>query len=250
VSREGTPGAASPSKQRLRPVLLVVLVVALGGCRSARKDLDACRAAADCVLVREDECCNPSSCDELISAETPARGVERRSACARKDCQPAPPRLCSHGATFTAECRAGRCIATATPTLSGAWRVTAFHRGDSVSRDPRATLTVSFDGADCTWSGETTSELTTTTGVKAVTTPWSAKGTVSREADVLTITWPEGTPQGPAADALSAWTTRAGQTSQVRVDQRGAVLFLHRLDLDASLELSLPLPADAGRGPG
>lgn len=216
--------------------------IALSACRSKEKpleDLDACVSPGDCLITTEDSCCAPSTCDEAVRVETAARQKKRREICAIKDCSPRRVSPCTtSGAVFSADCRAGHCVVNKTPALSGTWRVVGFHRGDSVSRDPRSKSFITFTATQMIWSGETTIEKTTTAGVQPVTQPWAVAGLTTRAGDLLTIEWPDAALDGSGGEVINAWTTRKGTTSQVRLEFGQPLLFLHRLDTDASLELS------------
>lgn len=98
----------------LRAALLLVALWLTAGCEANKEvdpTIDVCDVNIDCTLVQLDSCCERSTCDSDLRAETSRRTRVRLEACSRKDCAQATPAHCkASGVRVGPFCRKSRCV--------------------------------------------------------------------------------------------------------------------------------------------
>lgn len=119
----GTDARADLLSERMPSLRAPLLFVALclTACEANKEvdpAIDVCQVNIDCTLVQLDSCCERSSCDADLHAETSGRTRVRLEACARKDCSSAKPAGCrASGVRVGPFCRKGRCVLEAVRPL-------------------------------------------------------------------------------------------------------------------------------------
>ncbi len=110
------PGLVSASAASASPAVSVAVSGAAASgsslaITSAQASPDACQSDSDCVLLSEDDCCVPTTCDQDRQALTKARAEQKHLLCARMDCYVPKRKDCRVAdARVVAACRAGRCV--------------------------------------------------------------------------------------------------------------------------------------------
>ncbi len=92
-------------------IALLLGVVLPAVCESKKEDpaIDVCQVNIDCTLVQLDACCNRSTCDSDLRAETVGRTRERLATCAKKDCVKSTAPCQPTRARVGSFCREGHC---------------------------------------------------------------------------------------------------------------------------------------------